>query len=105
MPSISCLSIVGFFLRSLSELNRKFAGLFTERVRESNESGSRVTETEFPKELMWFQVLDNLSNNDRTKWDYFINMNVIAFLNTLQYYRIKEKHLDYHRRLMKHGNR
>ena len=54
---------------------------------------------------MWFQVLDNLSNNDRTKWDYFLNMNVIAFLNTLQYYRIKEKHLDHQKRLMKHGIR
>jgi len=95
-------------LQSLSDLHRKFAGLFTESVRKADEGGegiTRVTRVEFPKELMWFQVLDNLSNNDRTKWDYFMNMNVIAFLNTLQYYRIKEKHLDHQRRLMKHGSR
>ena len=95
-------------MHSLQELNRKFAGLFTERIRKSDEGGegvTRVSKVEFPKELMWFQVLDNLSNNDRTKWDYFLNMNVIAFLNTLQYYRIKEKHLDHQRRLMKHGSK
>jgi len=43
---------------------------------------------------MWFFVLDNLSNSDRTKWDYFLEMNVIAFLNTLSFYRHKEKQLE-----------
>ena len=92
-------------MQSLQQLNRKYAGLFTTTVAATDEGSSRVSPVEFPKELMWFQVLDNLSNNDRTKWDYFLNMNVIAFLNTLQYYRIKEKHLDHQRRLMRYGSR
>lgn len=37
----------------------------------------------------WFITLDNISNNDRTKWDYFLEMNVIEFLNTLAYYKEK----------------
>ena len=27
-----------------------------------------------------------MCNNDRTKWDYFFNMNVIEFLNTVSFY-------------------
>jgi len=31
-------------------------------------------------------MIHNLSNNDRTKWDFFFEMNVIEFLNTVCFY-------------------
>jgi hypothetical protein len=40
---------------------------------------------------MWLRVLDQLSNNDPTKWDEILNFKVHKFLNVLQFYRIKEK--------------
>jgi hypothetical protein len=35
-------------------------------------------------------VLDNLANNDRTKWDFFIKMNVVEFLNAISFYKDKQ---------------
>ncbi len=35
-------------------------------------------------------MLDNLSNNRREQWDYFLNMGVIEFLNELAYRKEKD---------------
>ena len=42
-----------------------------------------------------------MSNNDRTKWDYFFSMNVIEFLNTVAFYKDKaeEDKREYEERL------
>jgi hypothetical protein len=34
-----------------------------------------------------------MSNGDRTKWDYYTEMNVVAFLNYLSYISDKERKL------------
>ena len=44
----------------------------------------------FNKQWGWYNVLDNLSNNDRTKWDFFLDMPIREFLNTLMYYKDKQ---------------
>lgn len=36
-------------------------------------------------------MLDNLSNNDRTKWDFFLGMYLPEFLNTLAFYKAKQE--------------
>ncbi len=36
-------------------------------------------------------TLDNLSNGDPTKWDYYYKLKVIAFLNLLAYYKEKQE--------------
>jgi hypothetical protein len=39
-------------------------------------------------------TIDNLANNDRTKWDYFLEMNLIEFLNTLAYNKDKQDYIE-----------
>ena len=39
-------------------------------------------------------TLDWLSGGDRTKWDYYLNMNVLAFLNTIAFYKDKAKNAE-----------
>lgn len=53
----------------------------------------------------WYNVLDSLSNSDRSKWDYFLNMGVIEFLNTLAFYKDKEKHLEELRKKINRGTK
>jgi hypothetical protein len=40
---------------------------------------------------MWFHILDQISNNDPTKWDEILEWKATKFFNVLQFYRIKEK--------------
>lgn len=39
----------------------------------------------------WFVTLDNLTNNRRELWDYFLDMNIIEFLNTISFYKDKQQ--------------
>jgi hypothetical protein len=32
---------------------------------------------------MWVKTIHSLSRKDRTKWDFFLNMELIEFLNTM----------------------
>ena len=84
-----------FFLQTYREFISNYRGLFGK----SNERGEgddteRVERTEQQKHLdywSWYVTLDNLSGKDRTKWDYFLNMNVVAFLNYLSYIKDRNK--------------
>ena len=33
--------------------------------------------------------MNNMANNDRQKWDYYFDMNVIEFLNTVTHHKDK----------------
>ena len=35
-------------------------------------------------------MLDNLSNHDRTKWDFFFEMGAVELLNTIAFYKDKQ---------------
>jgi hypothetical protein len=37
------------------------------------------------------KTLDSLSGGDRTKWDYYLDMNVIDFLNWLSFQKDKQR--------------
>jgi hypothetical protein len=39
-------------------------------------------------------MLDNMSNHDATKWDYFLNLNVCRALRTAMFYKEKEDLID-----------
>lgn len=45
--------------------------------------------------------MDSLSNNDVTKWEYISNMDLISFLNTIAFYKDKQRELENQRLL--HG--
>jgi len=48
--------------------------------------------------------VNDLSNNDRTKWDYFFKMNVIELLNTVTFYKDKyENDKAEHERSLRYG--
>ena len=36
-------------------------------------------------------LIDRLANNDRTRWDFFFEMPVIEFLNTISFYIIADR--------------
>lgn len=35
-------------------------------------------------------MINNMANNDRTKWDYYFDMNVLGFLNAVSFYKDKQ---------------
>ncbi len=84
-----------FFLQGYRELVSKYRGLFGKSDERSEGNDAERTErTEQQKHLDywgWYVTLDNLSGKDRTKWDFFLNMNVVSFLNYLSYIKDKNK--------------
>ena len=76
----------------MERLIKSYAVLFGIEEKESDEDTSEGS-PEFVRYWGWYYTLDNLSNNDRTKWDYFLDMNVIAFLNALSYYKDKQNYI------------
>jgi tRNA(Ser,Leu) C12 N-acetylase TAN1 len=85
---------VCFFLQGYRGFVSKYRGLFGKTDEHSEvEVGERVkTEQERHYEYWgWYVTLDSVSNKDRTKWDYYLNMNVVAFLNYLSYVKDRNK--------------
>lgn len=82
-----------FFFKQLQEIIAKYKRLFGFADKEEDE---RLTEVKpsFVEYWGWYYTLDNISGNDRTKWDYYLNMNTIAFLNTLAYYKDKQAYIE-----------
>lgn len=81
-----CVAFVAFFLSCLNTFNQRYAKLFDGGLREDDapSEGNRWA---------WYDVLNGMSNGDRTKWDYYTDMNVVAFLNYLSYVTDKERKL------------
>lgn len=52
----------------------------------------------------WYLVIDSLSNNDVTKWEYISKMDLISFLNILAFYKDKQNELEAQRALNNMGN-
>ena len=41
--------------------------------------------------MIWLELVDKLCRGDRTKWDYFLQMGLIEFLNTLAFHTTIKK--------------
>lgn len=76
----------------MEQLIKGYAVLFGIDEQKGDEDTSEGS-PEFIKHWGWYYTLDSLSNNDRTKWDYLLDMNVVAFLNTLAYYKDKQNYI------------
>ena len=37
-------------------------------------------------------VINQMANNDRSKWDYYFDMNVTEFLNTIAFQKDRNEH-------------
>jgi hypothetical protein len=72
-------------LQTISTFVGQYKGLFT-KAGEGDEGDGGAGDG-----LMWFHILDQISNNDPTKWDEILEWKATKFFNVLQFYRIKEK--------------
>ena len=80
-------------MQCYESITKQYDGIFRPRVDETEEGTGQPdeqVEERFEDYYGWLLTLDAMSNNDRTKWDYFGNMKVIEFLNTLTYYKVKQ---------------
>jgi hypothetical protein len=89
--------IISTFLISLEKLNTEYKKLFEYR-------GGGETSKSFSK-WGWIITLDNLSNSDASKWNYYKNLNVIEGLNICMYYKSKSDEMERIDRLEKLKNK
>ncbi len=70
----------------------KYSNLFGKKG--SKDDVEDVEESQHDKHLAywgWTITIDILAKGDRTKWDYFLDMNIVAFLNYLAFLKDKNK--------------
>lgn len=84
----------------MARLINSYPRLFKQEQQEDDEGDGEEVRAGFVTHWGWYYTLDNLSNNDRTKWDYFLDMNVIAFLNYIAYEKDKQAHIEEQQRLI-----
>lgn len=99
------ICICRFFFSQLSEIITKYKRLFGQGDGEGEEDVTERAKPTFVEYWGWYYTLDNISNNDRTKWEYFLNMNVIEFLNTLAYYKDKQGYIEEQLEQQRRGTR
>ena len=87
----------------MGKFNKGYAGLFGERTGEDDgDDKQRGGGNGFAEVYGWHFTLDNLSNCQPEKWDYFLNLPVIEFLNLVSYYKSKQA---YERQMIKNASR
>ena len=87
-------AIVRFFFEQLSQVRKTYTGIFGEESREDKETSGARVET-FETKYGWLNVVNNLSNNDATKWGYFFALPLREFLNLISFQKAKQSH-EYH---------
>jgi hypothetical protein len=72
---------------------QQYPNLFGGGSREVNEDGNESPQSgrSFEEKWGWIAVINNMSNNDRSKWDFYFDLNVIEFLNTVVFYKDKSE--------------
>lgn len=83
-----------FFLQGFKGFVARYPGLFKKPRNENTEENTERDKSEYDKHIEhwgWVVTLDIMSGGDRTKWDYFLNMNVKAMLNYIAYLKDKKK--------------
>lgn len=82
-------------MQSYSQFTARYKNLFGKGKRKSDgDSDGDDERTDEEKHLEywgWYVTIDKLSKGDRTKWDFYLNMNVVAFLNYLSFVKDKNR--------------
>jgi len=75
-------------LQVLRGIGKQYPNLF-ERGSEGSteESGGG-----FWEKYGMIAVINQMANNDRSKWDYYFDMNVTEFLNTIAFHKDRNEH-------------
>ena len=71
----------------LAGVTRNYPSIFRSGSGEPEEDGRRK---ERPA-ITWLKTVDGIANQDRTKWDYFLNMSLIEFLNAVSFHNEKQR--------------
>jgi hypothetical protein len=83
-----------FFFEQLSNVRKTYTGIFGAESGEDKETSGAKVET-FETKYGWLNVVNNLSNNDATKWGYFFALPLREFLNLISFQKAKQSH-EYH---------
>jgi hypothetical protein len=78
-------------LQVLQGISRQYPNLFGIGSNEPIEENSTNSGQTFESKWGWIVAINNLANNDRSKWSYYEDMNIIEFLNTLVFYKDKSE--------------
>ena len=71
----------------LANITRNYPSIFKAGSGEVEEDGRRK---ERPA-IAWLRTIDGIAKQDRTKWDYFLNMSLIEFLNAVSFHNEKQR--------------
>ncbi len=78
-------------MQVLQGISRQYPNLFGIGSGESGGESPTNSGQTFETKWGWIVAINNLSNNDRSKWSYYEDMNIIEFLNTLVFYKDKSE--------------
>jgi hypothetical protein len=78
-------------LQVLQGISRQYPNLFGVGSGQSNGENEANSGKNFETMWGWIIAINNLANNDRSKWSYYEDMNIIEFLNTLVFYKDKSE--------------
>jgi hypothetical protein len=98
LPMSLVFPIITEFLKSLEKLNASYKKLFDYR-------GGENTPSKTFSKWGWIITLDNLSNSDASKWNYYKALSVIEALNICSYYKAKADETERVMRLEKMKNK
>ena len=69
-------------MQILRGIGAQYSNLF-----DGGNSENGTDDTNFHTKWGWIATINAMANNDRTKWDFFFDMNVIEFLNTVAFFK------------------
>jgi hypothetical protein len=90
----NCSAFIRFFFEQLSQVRKTYTGIFGTQSGEGEATSGEKVET-FETKYGWLNVVNNLSNNDATKWGYFFALPLREFLNLISFQKAKQSH-EYH---------
>ena len=73
-------------LQGIAKQYPNLFGVTSEPTDNESEANSGQT---FRERYGWIAVVNNMANNDRSKWQYFFELNLIEFLNAVVFYKDK----------------
>ena len=74
--------------RGIAQQYSNLFGIGSEPGNEDSREPQEESES-FEKRWSWIAVINNMSNNDRSKWDFYFDLNIIEFLNTVVFFKEK----------------
>ena len=73
---------------------RSYRGLFTQDDDAGDTGGGEADGGDEPVTFRthwgWLATVDDLAKGDRSKWEYYLDMNLIEFFNTLAFQKDKQ---------------